>query len=588
MPIVGSNENDVIIGTAAAETIAAGAGNDVVWGGGGADTIDGGSGRDTVVYRTSAAAVTVNLSVSGPQASGGDAAGNVLVGIESVAGSRFDDTLIGDAGANNLNGGAGADYLDGGAGIDTAIYSSSAAAVRIDLSSSGPQSGGDAQGDVLVSIENVVGSRFADVLIGDNGDNVFTGGAGADTIIGGGGVDIASYAGSSAAINVVLGRAVQSGGEAEGDRLTSIEGVYGSRFNDVIIGDNGDNVLSGGAGDDYLVGGGGFDRLNGGAGNDTLVISGLARADGGEGTDKLVIDVSAYNAGVSGGKGFFVTAGPNAGEILVSTSSGFETGSKTKVLTGFEQLEYHGAQHDDFVTGLRTGDDRLFGGAGNDSLIGDGGADYLDGGAGDDFLNGRQVVEDGTYSNGADVLFGGDGNDRLMVDEGFAYADGGAGTDTLYLWTNPYLDQVIDLSEDSLLMLRMESIEKIIVWTGEGDDTLIGGVQDDTFVAGAGNDVLYGGDGDDLLTGGAGADTFVFSGTVGSGFDTVTDFTVGDLIAFGSDSLIGGYSDFLAAATETADGVLLAIGGAGDGVLFAGTTLSDFSAASFTDTNPIG
>src|SRR5262249_23673961 len=46
---------------------------------------------------------------------------------------------------------------------------------------------GDAQGDVLVNIQDLVGSRFNDVLSGDAGNNRITGGLGADILTRGGG-----------------------------------------------------------------------------------------------------------------------------------------------------------------------------------------------------------------------------------------------------------------------------------------------------------------------------------------------------------------------------------------------------------------
>lgn len=57
----------------------------------------------------------------------------------------------------------GADLLDGGAGSDVADYFLSAAAVAIDLAA-GTASGGDAEGDTLVSIESVIGTDFGDTL----------------------------------------------------------------------------------------------------------------------------------------------------------------------------------------------------------------------------------------------------------------------------------------------------------------------------------------------------------------------------------------------------------------------------------------
>jgi len=70
-----------------------------------------------------------------------------------------------------------------------------------------------------------------------------------------------------------------SGGDAEGDVLSNIENLHGSKYDDILAGDGGNNLLegwdgndtlSGLEGDDYLVGGAGNDSLVGGYGNDTL------------------------------------------------------------------------------------------------------------------------------------------------------------------------------------------------------------------------------------------------------------------------------------------------------------------------------
>ena len=72
--------------------------------------------------------------------------------------------------------------------------------VVIDLTTMGGiQTGtGDENGDVLIAIENVIGSDNDDKLTGDKNANILEGGKGADTLDGGVGLDVASYASSAA------------------------------------------------------------------------------------------------------------------------------------------------------------------------------------------------------------------------------------------------------------------------------------------------------------------------------------------------------------------------------------------------------
>jgi len=112
-------------------------------------------------------------------------------GANYLRGYFGNDTLIGGDGNDFLQGDSGADVLDGGAGSDWAYYfsSTSTAGITINLSDSS-QNTGEAIGDSYISIENIVGSRFNDIIIGDSGDNYLRGAQGDDTINGGAGNDI--------------------------------------------------------------------------------------------------------------------------------------------------------------------------------------------------------------------------------------------------------------------------------------------------------------------------------------------------------------------------------------------------------------
>ena len=105
-----------------------------------------------------------------------------------MRGGAGDDTLTGGSDDDDLTGGAGNDILNGGGGNDTASYALSKLGVTINLKL-GTATGGDATGDTLTSIENLIGSSKNDVLTGDDNDNILTGGLGNDALTGGAGND---------------------------------------------------------------------------------------------------------------------------------------------------------------------------------------------------------------------------------------------------------------------------------------------------------------------------------------------------------------------------------------------------------------
>src|SRR6188508_206616 len=117
--------------------------------------------------------------------------GNIVLGTadyDLMFGNGGADTMFGTGGDDYIDGGAGADVLDGGAGIDTAGYANVNAGVTVNLAT------GQGGGDTLISIENVRGSSYDDVLIGNdvanklegfNNNDSLSGGAGNDTLIGG-------------------------------------------------------------------------------------------------------------------------------------------------------------------------------------------------------------------------------------------------------------------------------------------------------------------------------------------------------------------------------------------------------------------
>ncbi len=584
---------DVLIGDAGNDSLYGGAGDDTLIGGAGADSLDGGAGIDVADYSGSSAGVNVNLGGSGT-ASGGDAQGDRLTGIEYLVGSAYNDTLTGDSGANSLSGGAGndllyggagadtldggsgndtlyggagADLLIGGAGTDTADYSASGTAVNVNLGT-GTGSGGDAAGDTLQGIENLVGSSYNDTLTGDGGANSLSGGAGndqlyggagadtldggsgndtlhggagADVLIGGAGTDTADYSASGAAVNVNLTTGLGFGGDAQGDSLSGIEYLVGSAHNDTLTGDNSANRLEGGAGNDFLSGAGGADSLYGGDGDDTL--------QGGAGADALYggdgIDTADYST-ASG-----------AVNVNLSTGRGSGNDAANDTLSGIENVV--GSSNNDTLTG-DSGANYLYGGAGNDALYGGLGDDTLQGGAGADTLYGGEGLDvlDYSTSNAAvnvnlqdmtatgghatgDVIEGVDG----II--GSAFDDTLIGFDQVGLSGDIYTNVFYGGAGNDYMDGRAGNDS---LYGGTGNDTILGGGGDDTVEGGAGNDSIYGGeghdllsgdDGDDRIEGGAGNDTIYG----GAGADTIEGGTGADLIygGAGNDSIISGTGD---------------------------------------------
>ena len=503
--------------------------DDTVYAAGGWDWVDGGSGDDL-------------LSGGGHD--------DVLLG------GAGDDTLYGDGGNDYLEGGSGADELHGGfedgaafyGWGDTAGYTGSSRAMSVSLAT-GQGSGGDAQGDRLHGIRNLVGSAHADILTGNGADNVLEGGAGADRLSGGGGTDVASYARAKAGVVASLVYPTSRNvGDAAGDSYSGIEGLEGSVFDDVMHGNDGDNILWGGDGDDVLVAGLGRDRVVGGLGFDTL-----SYRDHGSAVTIDLLTPSASSA---------VVANDQHTEI-----EAFEGTRHADTLRGSHEADaLMGHDGDDHIRGLG-GDDALFGDGGADHLDGDSGNDVLDGGDGDDELLGD--TDDDTLRGGAgdDDLKGDHGADVLRGDAGADVLFGGSGGDDLHggsdddrLYGGEHDDRLWGDAGDDVLP------------GSTGDDELHGGSGDDVIEGGSGRDVIRAGDGDDIVFYGEGDDFWGAGGAaidVGeAGYDTLvieegSDFDTKNLAAYGFEAFRGADGDDEARGTR--DGVDYDLdGGAGD------------------------
>ena len=301
----GGAGDDLITGNGAANRLAGGLGLDEIHGGDGddlliggadADELFGGAGLDTVDYSASDAAVFVTL---GGTATGGDAEGDSLNGIENIIGSSTHDLLTGDAEANAIYGGDGSDFLKGGAG--------------------------------------------ADMLFGGAGFDALEGGAGADTLFGGDGVgDIVTYFTATGPLTFVLGATpgeILAGSSAEvaedviGDDIEGIAGAdaFSNTFEAQAV--TGLTFFLGGAQDDVFHGGSGTDQLVALAGNDVLY--------GNDGVDALIGEGGDDELYGGAGADFFFFGDGDGDDVIHDLEAGldriFFTGSQ---VTGLADLDF--------------------------------------------------------------------------------------------------------------------------------------------------------------------------------------------------------------------------------------------------------
>jgi Ca2+-binding RTX toxin-like protein len=661
--------DDTVYGGALSEFIWGNEGNDRLFGGdGGGDFLVGGQGNDfldggsneiewyhdVVAFWSSTEGATVDLRVQDgvtAQFISASDGWDILVNFEDAHGSSYgdhftgndddnsffgldgDDILIGLGGNDSFTAGAGYDNIDGGTGVDLAIFDYGATeGINVDLSAGVAYSDGTGASDTLVSIENVQGTNYSDVIVGDAGDNWLSGMDGDDVITGGGGnwdaidgglgVDTYIFSGSISEYSflqswgwsqlVVTDNVVGRDGMAdlrdieflqfsdgtisiddapvipslftEGDDIidfnTVIAGTYseGSQYN--AQGGNDTVTL---ANDQAAADAAGYQTWNwfwAGQGED--IVYGGSMGDGfsgGEGDDYLYgnggddnIHGGAGNDLIDGGSD---NGGGDSANYYSSTS-----GISTDLSFGLTSNDGHGGidtlidieniSGSEFAD-LIVGDsgvNRLAGAGGDDTIYGGGDHDWIGGGAGDDMLYG---------GTGGDGLFGGQGND---------YIDGGEGVDDIrydqeqdfaFSGVNVNLSTgvAIDGFGDTDTFINIENIDGsnyADILTGDENDNAIWGHQ--------GNDTINGGAGSDYMDGQEGDDLFVFSN--GDGNDAVSGFAVGagsedriDLTAFGFTEL----SD-LASVTQSGGDTIIQID-TDDSIRLIGVNVNDLHTDDF-------
>ncbi len=454
--------------------------------------------------------------------------------------------------------------------------------------------------DKLINIEGIIGTKFNDTLLGDEGNNrlfgfdgddvikgregndilsggkgrnelygedgndMFFVGLGENKIYGGAGTNTISYKDATAGVEINFAQHVTIKNQMVQDVFEDIHYAEGSNFNDKIIGNSQMNKLSGLAGDDYIDGAGGDDTIDGGKGNNTLI--------GGHGNDKFILDMESFNK-VDGGNGTntidYSEFMKEEYAIIYVYEYQLKELKKTK-LNGRNLIDYPGFMlKKPYIperTGIRidlnngttmkpgnyydTFSDigSIIGTHYNDYIVGDDKDNELNGNDGNDNIYGGMGDDVIIAGRGHSHLFGEDGNDKIAIHYGTADIDGGSGNDSVELFQ--HLSGVkINLEEQYIvfhsdLKFAFKSIESIkttnfkdIVYDSNGSDYIETQNGDDTIYIRNGNDYVHSGNGDDLIYLDGAGEKIIFSGSGADKYIITENFQ-----AFSNASLI--FADF--------------------------------------------
>lgn len=331
---LGANIENGRIWATGASNLTGNALNNTIFSGVGDNVLDGAVGNDTVGYAQATSGVTVSLAIAGAQVTGG-AGTDILISIENLNGSNFNDALTGNASANILSGGTGADTMTGGDGSDTYIVENIGDVV-VETNSSALTGGFDTVNSYLsaytlgTNIENGrISTTAAANLTGNALNNTLFAGQGNNTIDGGLGNDTVSYKDMLHNVAVSLANSGAQNTIWSGlDTLIGIENLHGSNYADQLTGNGAANRLNGNSG---------ADTLTGGLGNDQFIFSTALGAtnidtitDFVAGADDIWLDNAVMAA--LGGTGALVanmfasnalgSAGSASEHILYSTANG--------------------------------------------------------------------------------------------------------------------------------------------------------------------------------------------------------------------------------------------------------------------------
>jgi len=485
---------------------------------------------------------------------------------------------------------------------------------------------------------NAAGNGLDNAIIGNDGNNILAGLVGADALDGGLGIDTATYAASSAAVNISLMTGIGAGGDAEGDTLTAIENLTGSGLGDTLEGNAGNNVLVGGVGIDTVsyqdataavtvslalttaqntVGAGidtltTFENLTGSEYDDTLTGSTAVNILSGRGGDDL-INGGAGADHMFGGTGNDTYVVDNVGDIvdetsgdgtdLVRSSVTFSLSDVVHVIGTIDNLTLTGTGVIN-ATG-NASDNAITGNDGNNILAGLGGADALDGGLGIDTatyaassagvsvsliigITGQGGDAQGDILTGIENLTGSGSDDTLEGSAGNNVITGGVGNDTVsYEHAGAAVTVSLAITgAQNTVGAGTDTLTTFENLTGsEFDDTLTGSTAVNILSGFGGNDLLNGGTGADHMFGGIGNDSYVVDNT-----GDVVDETGGDGTDLVKSSITFSLSDATQAIgtienlTLTGTGAINATGNASDNVITGNTGNNKITGAGGNDT----
>ena len=376
---------------------------------------------------------------------------------------------------------------------------------------------GATESNTLFGIENIIGTDFADLLVGRSGSAaVINGGDGNDRLYGG----------------------------IQGDTLS------GGLGNDYSFCGDGIDLIYDDLGDDFINGGPSFDTI-----------------DFSRHTTGVYVDLDgnvAYAGGSLNGGGVYSGATETNTVFGVESLIGTSFGDRLEAKSGSAATIQGGDGNDWIYGGIQT--DHLYGGLGDDFVVGNGGNDQIYDDLGDDYMNGGAGIDTVDFSlrNGG-VSVDLDNHSALaggLLDANGVYS-GANETNSLYGF-----EKVIGSDHADLLVGTNGTATRI--YGESGDDWLHGGSKTDTLSGGTGNDTIFLG---------GGGDKVVYA--LGDGSDIVHGFGSIDLVQLDNlDTVFATTQDAYSALQTVSGGVGLDFGN-GDTITFLGTQLADFSSASF-------